>query len=66
MIIKKYIPEKYNLASIDIVSIIQNVCGIIPVKLQGRIVEFEATATQATQIKTDFLTQVEEVQDFTL
>jgi hypothetical protein len=62
--IKKYIPEKYNLLSVDIIAIIENVCGKIPITLIDRIIEFEASPEELQQIKADFLQAVEEVGEF--
>lgn len=66
--IKKYIPEKFDLQTIDIFEIIRNVAGNVPITLTGRIIEIDADLTneQKQQIRNDFIASVEEVGDITV
>jgi len=63
--IKRYIPEKYDLKSIDIHTIIHNVLGIVETSLIGRliIIYAEPTPQQLQQIKSEFLEQVEIINE---
>jgi len=64
--IKKAIPLKYNLENVDLIGIIQNVLGNVPISFgSDRVLKIDATATptQLQQIKADFLSAIEEVSD---
>jgi hypothetical protein len=68
IMIKKFIPERFNLDSVNIFEIITNVVGNVPITLNGRmiIIDAELTAQQKLQIRDDFLNNVEIVEDISI
>jgi len=63
---KKRIPEKYDLTDVDIFKIVQNVLGNVEISFgSDRILRINTTPTheQLLQIKTDLLNAVEEVNE---
>lgn len=64
--IKKRIPDKYDLENIDIVSIVQNVLGNVPISFgSNRVLKIDAepTTEEMQQIKADFLAVAEEITE---